>query len=53
MAQVHPDPLMAKADAKHMNKRTPRAAAEPAIVTEDGSFKGTNMSCSSTASGRG
>jgi para-nitrobenzyl esterase len=43
MSQVHPDPVIAKADPKKMNSGPIRSLAEPAIVTEDGPLKGTNV----------
>jgi para-nitrobenzyl esterase len=42
MTKVNPDPVIAKADPKHMNNG-PRNLIEPAIVTEDGPLKGTNI----------
>src|SRR5215472_785829 len=42
MTKVHPDPVITKADPKHMNNG-PRNLTEPAIVTEDCPLKGTNI----------
>jgi para-nitrobenzyl esterase len=43
MTKVRPDPVIAKVGPKNMNNGNPKTLAEPAIVTEDGPLKGTNV----------
>jgi len=43
MTKVYPDPVIAKADPKHINTVAVPNLAEPAIVTEDGPFKGDKL----------
>jgi para-nitrobenzyl esterase len=43
MTKVRPDAVIKKVGPKHMNEGIPGTLAEPAIVTEDGPLKGTNV----------